>query len=104
MGPGCTQRNPTDGFAEQNGRDAERADCLAQKRSNRKSFMIITALGFVAVAEAVELVGNRHAYGAVGKWIFRCAGSAIPALRESSFRSIGHHHSVRPEIAEYSAR
>ena len=32
-------------------------------------------------------------------WIFRCAGSAIPALRESSFRSIGHHHSVRPEIA-----
>ena len=38
------------------------------------------------------------------RWIFRCTGSAIPALRESSFRSIGHHHSVRPEIAEYSAR
>ena len=31
--------------------------------------MIITALGFVAVAEAVELVGNRHAYGAAGKML-----------------------------------
>ena len=64
--------------------------------------MIITALGFVAVAEAVELVGNRHAYGAVGKWIFRCAGSAIPALRESSFRSIGHHHSAWRSRSERS--